>query len=368
MVYAMMSIGVLGFVVWSWFLASPHSDMSAYINFAICWNGLVLIGTLNGKNSVSYTQSAGNLSLYSSISKTQSASETTRETSFNFLAFRLYYDTLFGNRAEFLSDNWLTWFIGFVEGDGAIQTYGNGTKVRFVLTQKESAILYYIQKKLGVGIVKHFPQGTSGNKNDFCRLIVDNPSHILLLAFLFNGNLAMDHRIQQLSLWVKSLNNRFGDNTVIFINTAPVITLQDSWLSGFTDAEGCFNVSITANGRHSLGHVIRMRYLLDQKDSSILTIINNIFGVGKVTLRSQTDDIYRYTVTGFKPTNHIVSYFKVFPLFTKKAQSFQKWLEIHDIVSKKQHLCEQGLDRVRILQKEINVNNSMTNKTGSAHP
>lgn len=76
----------------------------------------------------------------------------------------------------------------------------NGTRVRFVLTQKESAILHYAQKKLGIGTVKHFPQGKSGNKNDFYRLIVDNPSHILLLAFLFNGNLALTHRIQQLSL------------------------------------------------------------------------------------------------------------------------------------------------------------------------
>lgn len=363
----MMSIGVLGFVVWSWFLASPHSDMSAYINFAICWNGLVLIGTLKGKNSISYTQSAGNLSLYSSSSKTQSASETTRETSFNFSAFRLYSESLFENRALYLSDNWLTWFIGFVEGDGAIQTYGN-SRVRFVLTQKESAILYHIQKILGIGIVKHFPQGTSGNKNDFYRLIVENPSHILLLAFLFNGNLVMTHRIQQLSLWIKSLNNRFGDDTIMFINTAVVITLQDSWLSGFTDAEGCFNVSITSNERYSLGHVIKMRYLLDQKDSDILLIIKNLFGFGKVTLRSKTDGVYRYTVTGFKPTKDVISYFKVFPLLTKKASSFQKWLEIHDIVSNKLHLSKQGLFQARILQKQININRSMTNKTGSAHP
>ena len=61
--------------------------------------------------------------------------------------------------------------------------YAEGTRVRFVLTQKESAILFYIHKKLGVGTVKHFPQGKSGNKNDFYRLIVDNPSQILLLAF-----------------------------------------------------------------------------------------------------------------------------------------------------------------------------------------
>ena len=365
----MMSIGILGFIVWSWVLASPHSDMRAYIiYFAICWNGLVLIGTLNGKNSISYTKSAGNLSLYSSESKTQSASETIRETSFNFLAFRMYYTTLFGNDAQHLSNNWLTWFIGFVEGDGAIQTYGEGTRVRFVLTQKESAILFYIQKNLGIGTVKHYPQGTSGNKNDFYRLIVDNPSHILLLAFLFNGNLAIAHRIQQLYLWVQALNNRFGANTILFIDTAVSVTLQDAWLSGFTDAEGCFNVSITSNTRYTLGNVIKMRYLLDQKDNSILQVIQNILGFGKVTLRSKTDGVYRYTATGFKSMNDIISYFKVFPLLTKKAQSFDKWLAIHNIISNKLHLSEEGLAQVRVLQKQININNSMTHKTGSAYP
>ena len=363
-----MSIGVLGFVVWSWNLASPHSDMRNIINFAICWNGLVLMGTLYGKNFISYTQSAGNLSLYFSESKTQSASETTRETSFNFLAFRQYYNTLFGNAAQNLGDNWLTWFIGFAEGDGAIQTYAKGTRVRFVLTQKESAILYHIQNKLGIGVVKHFPQGKRGKKNDFYRLMIDNPSHILLLAFLFNGNLAMANRIRQLSFWAQALNHRFGVNTIILIDTAISITLLDGWLSGFTDAEGCFNVSITSNTRYTLGHVIKMRYILDQKDSSILLIIRDLFGFGKVILRSETDGVYRYTGTGFKSMNNIISYFKLFPLFTKKARSLQKWSDIHNIVSNKLHLTAQGLALVKVLQKDINLNNSITKKTGSAHP
>jgi hypothetical protein len=30
--------------------------------------------------------------------------------------------------------------------------------------------------------------------------MVEDPSHILLLAFLFNGNLALNHRIEQLAL------------------------------------------------------------------------------------------------------------------------------------------------------------------------
>jgi hypothetical protein len=152
------------------------------------------------------------------------------------------------------------------------------------------------------------------------------------------------------------------------INTSVSVTLQDAWLSGFTDAEGCFNVSITSNARYALGHVIKMRYLLDQKDSTILLIIRNLFGFGKVTLRSKTNGVYRYTATGFKSMNDVISYFKVFPLLTKKAQSFDKWLTIHNFVSNKLHLTEEGLAQVRVLQKQINIENGMTKKTGSAHP
>jgi hypothetical protein len=366
MVYAMMSIGILGFIVWSFVtMASPYSDIRNLINLAICWNSLVLISTLNGKNLISYTQSADNLSLYSLKDNKQSVSETTRETSFRFSAFRAYYNTLFKNK-DHLSNEWLTWFIGFAEGDGAIQTYDEGKRVRFVLTQKESNILHKIQFKFNIGVVKHFPQGKSGKDNDFYRWMVNDPSHILLLAFLFNGNLALNHRIEQLALWVNALNNRFGSETIKLNNTPVLVTLQDAWLSGFTDAEGCFNVSITANTRYTLGRVIKMRYILDQKDSVILNKIYELFGFGKVTLRSGTDNVYRYTVTGFKALNDVIAYFKLFPLQTKKALSFEKWLTVHNQVSNKLHLTEEGLAQVRTLQKQINLNNSMTNKTGAA--
>ena len=367
----MMSIGVLGFIVWSCTsMASPYSDIRITINFAICWNSLVLISTLYGKNLISYTQSADNLSLYSLNDNKQSVSETTRETSLNFSAFHTYYNILFKNKNN-ISDEWLTWFIGFAEGDGAIQTYNEGKRTRFVVTQKERDILHQIQHKLNIGIVKHFPQGKSDaasqhKNNDFYRWIVDNPSHILLLAFLFNGNLALNHRIKQLTLWVNALNNRFGPETIKLKDTPISVTLQDSWLSGFTDAEGCFNVSITKNSRYTLGHVIKMRYILDQKDSAILNKISLIFGFGKVSLRSGTDNVYHYTATGFKVLNFVISYFKLFPLKTKKAISFDKWLTVHDKVSNKLHLTKDGLSQVRILQKQINLNNSRTNKTGEA--
>ena len=152
--------------------------------------------------------------------------------------------------------------------------------------------------------------------------MVDDPSHILLLAFLFNGNLVINNRIEELALLINALNNRFGSYTIKFQSASVSITLQDAWLSGFTDAEGCFNISITANSRDILGYIIKMRYLLDKKDRLVLDKICKLFGFGKVTLMSGTNKVYRYTVTGFKPLNEVISYFKLFPLQTNKALSF----------------------------------------------
>lgn len=96
--------------------------------------------------------------------------------------------------------------------------------------------------------------------------------------------------------------------------------------------------------------------------------IRDLFGFGKVTLRSETEGVYRYTATGFKSMGDVISYFEAFPLLTNKGRSFDKWLKIHNIVSNKLHLTEEGLGQVRALQKQININNGMTKKTGSAHP
>jgi hypothetical protein len=64
--------------------------------------------------------------------------------------------------------------------------------------------------------------------------------------------------------------------------------------------------------------------------------------------------------------NDVIAYFQIFPLQTKKALSFGKWLTVHNQVSNKLHLTDEGLSQIRTLQKQINLNNSMTNKTGKA--
>lgn len=363
----MLSIGVLGFIVWSFFfptsffiemfegnimVALPYCKIGV-INFAMCWNSLVFIGTFSCKNPINYTQSAGNLY----TKGLTSSSETTRETSFNFDLFNKHYTEQAGRTA--LDHNWLAWFIGFSEGDGAI-LMSKGSP-RFVLTQKEGAVLYHIQKMLGFGVVRQF--------NGFYRYIVEEKISILSLIYLFNGNLVLQHRQSQLLHWINAFKTKTNLAELELITTLMIPTLLDAWLSGFTDAEGCFNVKIEKRANTVTGNRVILRFLLDQKNAELVLLhIRDLFGYGQVSLRSKTSSVFRYHNNSFKGLITVRDYFIAFPLKSKKVESFNKWNKVYSMVLNKEHLVNTGLDEIRIISKQINKNNSLTSKTGSSNP
>jgi len=370
----MLSIGVLGFIVWSFYIplveeevmALPYREIGV-TNLAICWNSLPLLGTFYSKNLNNKTQSAGN----HSSSKDMSPSETTRETTyFNFSAFRILYAKL--NFTNKITESWLTWFIGFAEGDGAIIAFKG--RPHFVLTQKEKVILDHIQSTFGFGAVKQFKTGNTV----FYRYIVSDFTGVLLLCVLFNGNLCLKHRILQLSRWITDINVKLSSPTSKIYNLCPLLilieipifpTLSDAWLSGFTDAEGCFNVTLTARSNTKSGFRVHLRFLLDQKNAeSFLNQIKDLFGYGTVILRGKTENVYRYFCDSFISLKTICNYFHAFPMKSKKASSFANWYKVYIMVINKEHLTPEGLEKVREIKKTINIKNMESRKTGYAKP
>jgi LAGLIDADG endonuclease len=282
-------------------------------------------------------------------------SETLHENNFHFNLFRKIY--LFHFNKKFLfDDNWLIWFIGFVEGDGAIlESKG---RLTFVLTQKESKILYEIKDVLGFGVVREF--------KGFSRYIVSNNPHCFLLYLIFNGNLVINHRINQLNKWFNTflILKRFNLFKSFSLNKIPDIiltavkpSLNDSWLSGFTDAEGCFSVSF-----YKLKNKIsqcRIRYILDQKDEKeLLYYIRSLFKYGNVNLRSKTNNVYRLVINMNKPNrddfNLLIDYFKLFPLKTLKIYNFKLWCEVLDLMLLKKHKTETGIKLIKNLRTKMN--------------
>ena len=140
----------------------------------------------------------------------------------------------------------------------------NENILAFVLTQKESKILYEIRDILNFGYVKEFDK--------FSRFIVRDQSHVFLLFHLFNGNLHIKQKIGQLVEWSKLFNTKNMENPLEVITEPVKLSLNNSWLSGFVDAEGCFNVYVSKNNKG-----ISLRFIVDQQEGlSVFDELKNI--------------------------------------------------------------------------------------------
>jgi LAGLIDADG endonuclease len=256
---------------------------------------------------------------------------------FNFDLFYRHY--------KYIDPNWLEWFIGFTEGDGSFVV--SGRRLFFVLVQKEVAVLYHIRDVLGFGSVSIDSKGIG-------RYQVSAREHILLLIYLFSGNLILNKRVTQFNAWVTAFNSLTG-RSIALCNEALQLTLNTAWLSGFADAEGCFYVSIVARAASVVGFRTMLRFMLDQQfEIEVLYTIAALFGSGHVHLRVGTNETYRFTIDSFSAIPTVIEYFTRFPLRTHKRDSFNRWSEIYTRVLNKEHLREPGFSYIRELASLVN--------------
>lgn len=309
------------------------------------------------------------------MEENQGSSETIRGNTYDL--FKENYSFFFKDRFK-RNNDWLAWFIGFSEGDGAILEHKGRSS--FVITQKDDKVLHEICETFNIGVVKHF-YDNKGNKK-YSRYIVSENKGIFLLYLLLNGNLRLESRVNQLSKWNIALNNASRFNFALFhtINIPNLIekvkqpSLNDGWLSGFTDAEGCFSVKIEK--RREKASYVQLLFILDQKNgqevlNSIssalntktrakLRTVNKSISIEAQALRiNYLNTMFRLSIScndSKKPiTRTILEYFNKYPLKTSKSLSFKTWTDISSIVLGKQPLSLENLKQVRKLRHNMNL-------------
>ena len=230
-----------------------------------------------------------------------------------------------------IDKNFLEWFIGFSEGDGSfiVSKYKNknGTTANYerhffiiLRNQKEAQILYNIRTTLGFGTVKKYRNKQQSGKISWnYRYVVSDLDGIKRLINIFAGNLILDKTNKRFKVWVNAYNLRpttipisLPDNPQSHIEKN-VLGTRNAWLSGFIDAEGCFNCqynilrirggiwdkNISSDWDKSLDPVykIRLRFLLDQKDeTSLFEALQSLFGAGRLDSRKERENMYRYSL------------------------------------------------------------------------
>lgn len=227
------------------------------------------------------------------------------------------------------SKDFIYWLIGFTEGDGSfiINTIKDRKNkyLEFKITQSsnDAQILFYIKKYLGVGTVSK--QDKNNNTHHYR---VRDKNGLLKIINIFNGNLYLNKTQNRFKEFVKIYNITYKTNIEIleFNNKNP--TLDNAWLAGFTDAEGCFTLSYLKN------KYISIRYILSQKNEDIfMNKLALLLGGKTYTLKCGTTNM---TVNYLKLIK-IIKYLNKYSLKTKKLIIYKNWLDVYYSVKNKEH-------------------------------
>lgn len=264
--------------------------------------------------------------------------------SFNFKEFYELYKELYPSNPQ-PSQEFLEWFIGFSEGEACFSVASRGD-LSFIVTQSTNdvQILYYILNNLGFGsvIVQSKIQKTH-------RFVVQDIKNIQLICLLFNGNIVLPWRSAKFLIFLANVNAKLLQKNKPLIQpqlTTRLPSLEDNWLAGFTDGEGCFTASLLNS--NTSNSAFRFRFILTQKhevNKPVLEFILNLFlflskkdkGVGAVVPHS-VKDVFELRINGLSNCEYIFGYFDKYSLKTKKKESYEKWKIVHSLLKNKHHL------------------------------
>jgi hypothetical protein len=135
-----------------------------------------------------------------------------------------------------------------------------------------------------------------------------------------------------------------------------------SWLSGFTDGEGCFLISFNKNASFHLKLEVRPSFSIGQgkhrtsykSQTHILKRIESYFKCGSVR-KYKRDGMMKYEVRNLSSLcDIIIPHFEKYPLLTQKEEDFHKFKEICLMMRSNLHRNEQGLKTIIDLACDMN--------------
>lgn len=255
------------------------------------------------------------------------------------------------NKEEF------SYFIaGLWEGDGHLVCISEKTKsFTFCITfHKNNKILAnYILSFIGYGFLRY------KLRENAIILTIGNRKGLIKIVNILNGKLKTPklYKFNLLIDWINYLN--LG----VYIHKYEIDNsniLNNAWFSGFTEADGCFDIRITQTKKKS--H-IAFRYRLDQrmydpltKDSyeTCLLNITNTFNINLKIIERKKNSYYHISITKFKSLELLINYFFKFHLFGIKYLDYLDWLKAYNIYINRNKITPELIIELKKIKNQMN--------------
>lgn len=145
---------------------------------------------------------------------------------------------------------------------------------------------------------------------------------------------------------VKDTKNKAGiseNHTNLLLNK-----LNPYFVTGFTDGEGSFIISVTQDSEYSLGFRVKaiFRINLHKEDLELLKLIQSYFD-GAGNIREDYKGICSYTFNSLDEIcNILIPHFDKYPLISQKLADYLLFRKAVMLIKNKSHLTEEGFKSI----------------------
>lgn len=262
---------------------------------------------------------------------------------------------------------------GLIEGDGYIGVQDPKSNTKVVYRPKIIIVFNINDKPLAEKLSTELKVGKviDREKAGHVLLQILAKEDVLKIINLINGHMRTP-KIEALHRAIRWINER--DSTSIPCLGLDLSSLDsNSWLAGFTDADGNFNVTLYDRKKNGvfLRTSVQTSFRIEVKQNSsrevsqdqggasyfyILSEIAAFFTVSLYTRTRKTEDKLYYAfmaITHNSRSHEIVrKYFDRFPLYSSKYLAYKDWCLVQDL--HKGSLNKEKLDKIKIIKNNFN--------------
>jgi hypothetical protein len=133
--------------------------------------------------------------------------------------------------------------------------------------------------------------------------------------------------------------------------------LEPWFVTGLTEGEGCFCVSLSLRPKLRCGIEVRPSFSLslNEKDLALLEALQTYFGCGWIR-ESKSDRTFKFESRSVgELVESVVPHFEAFPLRGSKARSFNGFAHVCRMIVQGDHLQRSGLVEIVGIASELNL-------------
>ncbi len=258
---------------------------------------------------------------------------------------------------------------GQIEGDGSIIVSKKTKQIRICFNIKDKPLLDTLFTNLNIG------KRIKPNKGNYILWEITKYNDQLIMINLINSYFRTP-KLEALHRLIDLLNDKKNFNLIKYkLDLSPINS--NSWLSGFTDADGNFNVIISPRKNKNLIR-IQTQYRLELRQTyhkslleegygitywDIMSIIANYLGVNVYNrsriLNNSITYQYYFVASTFKSKEQLIDYFKKYPLNSSKYLDYKDWCKIIELTKNKKLNKDEIIKECKYIKNNMNNSRSI---------